>query len=111
MQLLLSGLFVKVIFAGKARFRHAHIGDNLRLDGARFMRSSRNSAKSQDRIQADFNDVKVGASIMVPEAKFRGAADFGKAAADVLERRVKNSPPERNETKWLGGWKSRVKGY
>lgn len=39
------------------------------------------------------------------------AADFGKAAADVLERRVRNSPPERNEAKWLGGWKSRVKGY
>jgi hypothetical protein len=39
------------------------------------------------------------------------AEDFGKAAAEVLERRVRNSPPERNEAKWLGGWKSRVKGY
>jgi hypothetical protein len=38
-------------------------------------------------------------------------AAFGRAAADVLERRVKNSPPSRNETKWLPGWKSRVRAY
>ena len=39
------------------------------------------------------------------------AAAFGRAAAQVLERRVKNSPPARNEAKWLPGWKNRVKAY
>ena len=38
-------------------------------------------------------------------------ADFARSAAAVLERRVKNSPPERNEARWLAGWKSRVRGY
>jgi hypothetical protein len=36
---------------------------------------------------------------------------FAKSAAEMLERRVRNSPPERNETKWLPGWKSRVRSY
>jgi hypothetical protein len=36
---------------------------------------------------------------------------FSRAAAEMLERRVKNSPPERNEAKWLPGWKSRVRAY
>jgi hypothetical protein len=39
------------------------------------------------------------------------AAAFGRAAAQVLERRVKNSPPARNEAKWLPGWKNRVRAY
>jgi hypothetical protein len=39
------------------------------------------------------------------------AAEFARSAATVLERRVKNSPPERGEARWLPGWKSRVKGY
>ncbi len=39
------------------------------------------------------------------------SAEFSRAAAAVLERRVKNSPPERGEARWLPGWKSRVRGY
>lgn len=38
-------------------------------------------------------------------------AEFSRAAASVLERRVKNSPPERGEARWLPGWKNRVRGY
>lgn len=37
--------------------------------------------------------------------------DFSKAAEKVLRRRVKNSPPLRNEQRWLNGWVARVKGY
>ena len=37
--------------------------------------------------------------------------DFSKAAEKVLRRRVKNSPPLRNERRWLNGWIARVKGY
>jgi hypothetical protein len=39
------------------------------------------------------------------------SADFARSATEVLERRVKNSPPERNEARWLPGWKSRVRSY
>ncbi len=39
------------------------------------------------------------------------ASDFATSAANVLERRVRNSPPERNETRWLAGWKARVRSY
>lgn len=38
-------------------------------------------------------------------------AEFARAAAAMLERRVKNSPPERGESRWLPGWKNRVRAY
>lgn len=40
-----------------------------------------------------------------------GVRDFSAAAAEVLERRVRNSPPERGEQRWLPGWKARVRSY
>lgn len=36
---------------------------------------------------------------------------FGESAARVLARRVKNSPPDRKESRWLPGWTTRVKAY
>ncbi|MEO6742067.1 MAG: hypothetical protein ABIP20_17625 [Chthoniobacteraceae bacterium] len=36
---------------------------------------------------------------------------FASAAARVLSQRVKNSPPERDEAKWLPGWVRRVEAY
>ena len=39
------------------------------------------------------------------------AREFGTSAAAVLSRRVQNSPPARNEQRWLAGWKSRVAAY
>lgn len=36
---------------------------------------------------------------------------FSAAAIHILERRVKNSPPERNEERWLPGWTSRCLSY
>jgi hypothetical protein len=38
-------------------------------------------------------------------------AAFARAAAQVLTRRVANSPPERNEARWLPGWKARTDSY
>jgi hypothetical protein len=37
--------------------------------------------------------------------------EFRSAAAQVLTRRVHNSPPERHEERWLPGWLSRVRSY
>jgi len=36
---------------------------------------------------------------------------FAQAADQVLTRRVKNSPPARNEAQWLPGWRNRLKTY
>lgn len=36
---------------------------------------------------------------------------FSRAADAMLTRRVKNSPPARNEAKWLPGWRNRVATY
>ena len=36
---------------------------------------------------------------------------FAAAADSVLTRRVKNSPPARNEAQWLPGWRNRLKTY
>ncbi len=37
--------------------------------------------------------------------------EFSKAAARVLQRRVRSSPPERNESRWLKGWINRCRTY
>ena len=39
------------------------------------------------------------------------AGAFAKSAEEILERRVRNSPPERNEKRWLAGWTKRVRSY
>lgn len=39
------------------------------------------------------------------------AKEFGDAAAEVLTRRVRHSPPARGEARWLAGWKNRVRAY
>ncbi|GAB4393162.1 MAG: hypothetical protein Tsb005_10230 [Gammaproteobacteria bacterium] len=38
-------------------------------------------------------------------------AKFSDAAAYLLTQRVKNSPPERGEKRWLVGWKNRLHTY
>jgi hypothetical protein len=37
--------------------------------------------------------------------------DFAESAKRVLTRRVRNSPPERNESRWLPGWLNRIDTY
>jgi len=37
--------------------------------------------------------------------------EFADSAANVLRERVKNSPPERHESRWLPGWLNRVASY
>lgn len=39
------------------------------------------------------------------------AQEFAQSARAVLTKRVQNSPPERNEARWLAGWLQRVKSY
>lgn len=36
---------------------------------------------------------------------------FADSASRVLERRVRNSPPARNEARWLAGWSNRINTY
>jgi len=47
----------------------------------------------------------------MPDSGGNAVGAFSKSAAAVLTRRVKNSPPERKESRWLPGWISRVNGY
>jgi len=37
--------------------------------------------------------------------------EFSRSAREILERRVRNSPPQRDEKRWLKGWIKRVNGY
>jgi hypothetical protein len=37
--------------------------------------------------------------------------EFVRAAKIILSQRVANSPPERNEQKWLAGWLARLESY
>ena len=63
--------------------------------------------KSEERYKGE------GWGLLQVLANMRGgsARDFGESAAEVLERRVRNSPPARNEERWLPGWKARVRAY
>ncbi|MFV1995567.1 MAG: hypothetical protein ACC661_09025 [Verrucomicrobiales bacterium] len=48
------------------------------------------------------------------EGRPRGAAaaaEFSASAKRVLARRVRNAPPERNESRWLPGWTNRCETY
>ena len=36
---------------------------------------------------------------------------FSQSARAILARRVRNSPPERHEERWLPGWDARVERY
>lgn len=38
-------------------------------------------------------------------------AEFSSASKRVLQRRVKNSPPDRGESRWLAGWMNRCETY
>lgn len=37
--------------------------------------------------------------------------EFARSADRVLTRRVENAPPERGESRWLAGWRNRLKTY
>ena len=39
------------------------------------------------------------------------ASEFASCAKKILTKRVKNSPPARNEARWLPGWKNRLDTY
>lgn len=39
------------------------------------------------------------------------ANEFSEAAKRVLQRRVKNAPSDRGESRWLSGWTNRCEGY
>ena len=41
----------------------------------------------------------------------KATQDFSESAARVLTRRVSLAPPERGESRWLPGWKNRVRTY
>lgn len=47
----------------------------------------------------------------VPKKEEDALEEFVRAAKKVLETRVKNAPPEKDCSKRLGGWKTRVKNY
>ena len=37
--------------------------------------------------------------------------EFSRSAKAILERRVRNSPPQKNEQRWMKGWNKRISGY
>jgi hypothetical protein len=50
-------------------------------------------------------------SMKLPEGPDDAPRTFAAAAANVLRQRVKLSPPERNESRYLPGWLSRTASY
>ena len=54
------------------------------------------------QVLKNMRPVQVGSSVL---------AEFSRVSYLILERRVKNSPPEKNEKRWLPGWKKRTDTY
>lgn len=48
---------------------------------------------------------------MEPSDVASAPAAFARAAKETLSRRVRNSPPERGENRWLPGWLNRCSAY
>lgn len=65
--------------------------------------------------QERYNGQGWGLLQVLTEMQTNSAADapkaFASAAKEVLSRRVRNSPPERNERRWLQGWHNRCDRY
>ena len=49
--------------------------------------------------------------MQTPKKKEDALEEFVRAAKKVLENRVKNASPEKNYSKRLSGWKTRIKNY
>jgi hypothetical protein len=47
----------------------------------------------------------------IPASSTDPLSDFVESAKRVLHERVKHSPPERNEQRWLNGWMNRLNTY
>lgn len=61
-----------------------------------------------------YNDLGWGLTHVLEEMQDNDNApdyEFVRAAKKILERRVANSPEERNEKRWLQGWLNRLKTY
>jgi len=50
-------------------------------------------------------------AMKMPLDENHAVLEFVNAINIILERRVDNSPPERNEIRWLPGWKNRIATY
>lgn len=61
--------------------------------------------------QERYNGQAWGLLQVLQEMRQPTVAEFAAAADRVLTRRVLNSPPERNEARWLPGWRMRLKTY
>lgn len=55
--------------------------------------------------------LQILSAMQVQDGSRQALEEFVRIADQLLTERVKNSPPERKEDKWLPGWQSRLKSY
>ncbi|MFA5059676.1 MAG: hypothetical protein WC676_03525 [Candidatus Omnitrophota bacterium] len=55
--------------------------------------------------------LQILSEMTMQEDSAKALEEFAQIAGRLLEERVKNSPAQRNEEKWLPGWKKRVNSY
>ncbi len=58
-----------------------------------------------------YNDRGWGLLQVLLNMKSATVEDYILSAQEILTERVKNSPPERNEERWLKGWLNRIQSY
>jgi len=78
--------------------------DYVNFNGEGVLESERYKGKGWGLLQ-------VLEEMKIPQQNDQAVAEFMRGAERVLRRRVANSPPERNEKRWLPGWENRIHTY
>jgi hypothetical protein len=78
--------------------------DYVNFNGEGVLKSERYKGKGWGLLQ-------VLEEMKMPRQNDEAVAEFMRGAERILRRRVANSPPERNEQRWLPGWENRVHTY
>jgi len=107
----LNGAVPKLIRAGGKQVQASHAALSQTPEGVFAMVDYINFKGDGINPKERYNGQGWGLAQVLGDMRGGSPADFAAAAKRVLARRVKNSPPERKESRWLEGWSNRCNGY
>ena len=107
----LNAAVPKLISAGGKRVQTSHAALSQSPEGVFAMVDYINFKGDGINPKERYNGQGWGLAQVLGDMRGGSTADFAEAAKRVLARRVKNSPPERKESRWLEGWSNRCDGY
>lgn len=107
----LNGAVPRLIAAGGKRVKSSHAALSQSPEGVFAMVDYINFKGDGINPKERYNGQGWGLAQVLGDMRSGTTAEFAEAAKRVLTRRVKNSPPDRKESRWLPGWSNRCDGY